>query len=135
MKLASKVNDSKELFWSSSYDNESEAQALCADEWFRAIPNTIWGDLFGSDFQSNRQSLYQANTFNTSNRDEAKDAIKDSDHDSRFIKTSKSEKIERCSYQINSNEMGEVKNEEIFPKSKPDNDDMNNSEKNSYKWK
>ena len=81
----------------------------------------------------NKQSLYQANTFNISNRDEAKDAIKDSDRHSNFIKTSKSEKIERCSYQINSNELGEVKNEEILPKSKTDGDDMNNSEKNSYK--
>ena len=112
--MASTVNDSKELFWSSSYDNESETQALCADEWFRAIPNTIWGDLFGSDLQSNRQSLYQANTFNISNKDEAKIVIKDFDRDSRFIKTSKSEKIERCSYQINSNELEEVKNEEIL---------------------
>ena len=41
LKLASTVNDSKELFWSSSYDNENETQVLCADEWFRAIPNTI----------------------------------------------------------------------------------------------
>ena len=66
--------------WSSSYVNEGETQTLCVNEWFRAIPNVIWGDQFGPDFQSNRKFLYQTNTLNISNKDEAKAAIKDSEH-------------------------------------------------------